>query len=219
MSYRVPLNNWLIGLVIAAVATYEVHAQTIELKSSQLRFLEGTERERFLAAHNAARNAVGVDPVGWSDELGTYAVQSLEQQKDALIEEAKEGWAEGRVALPNHRADAKYGENVAAWAGTKVKPAEFAVELWLREKSAFEKLNENGLYRVGDEEGKAEIDDKGQERPIVVGHYTSIVWRATKKIGAAKFAFELTDGCTSRTYVAIICNCNPPGNRRGEKPY
>jgi len=219
MSYRVPLNAWLIGLVIAAVATYEVHAQTIELKSSQVRFLEGTERERFLAEHNAARNAVGVDPVGWSDELGTYAVQSLEQQKEALIEAAKDGWAERRVALPDHRADAEYGENVAGWAGSKRRPAEFAVELWLSEKASFEKLNTDDLYRVGDEEGKAEIDDEGQERPVVVGHYTAIVWRATKKIGAAKLEFELTDGCNSRTYVAIICNYNPPGNRRGEKPY
>jgi pathogenesis-related protein 1 len=214
-----PLNTCLVWLVMAAILTTGARAQTIELKSARLGVLEGTERERFLAAHNAARKVVGVDPVSWSDELGTYAVQSLEQQKDALIEAAKEGWAEGRVALPKHRDDAEYGENVAGWAGSKGRSAEFAAELWLSERAAFEKLITDDSYRVGDEEGRTEIDDNGRERPVVVGHYTAIVWRATKQIGASKLEFELTDGCTNRTYASIICNYNPPGNRRGEKPY
>jgi hypothetical protein len=195
------------------------HAQTIELTSQRLEALEGAERERFLEAHNAARKSVGVDPVRWSEELAKVAAESLEQQKDALIEAAEVGWEDGRVALPTHRADTRYGENIAGWAGNKDRPGEFAVELWLREKSGFEKLNAVAPYRTGDEQGQTEIDDNGRERPIVVGHYTAVVWRATEQIGAAQLEFALTDGKTTRTYVAIVCHYNPPGNRLGEKPF
>jgi hypothetical protein len=73
---------------------------------------------------------------------------------------------------------------------------------------------------VGDEEGKTEKDALGNERPIIVGHYTAIVWRATTHIGAAKLSFELMDEQgKKRSYEAIVCNYNPPGNRQGEKPY
>ena len=219
MSYRLSLKAGLVFQIVLATLTTGTRAQTIELKSQRLSVLEGAERERFLFAHNAARKAVGVDPVSWSDELAQYAAQSLEPQKDTLIEAAQEGWDQGKVALPHHRADTKYGENVAGWAGSKDRSAEFAVELWLREKAAFEKLNADDSYRVGDEEGKKEVDDDGRERAIVVGHYTAVVWRTTKQVGAAKLEFALTDGNTSRNYVGIICNYNPPGNRRGEKPY
>jgi cell wall-associated NlpC family hydrolase len=211
--------SWLIAcLLMTAVLAPGLWAQSIELKSAQLANLEGKERERFVAAHNTARKAVGVAPVEWSNELAKPAALALEQQKESLIQAAKERWSEGGVALPRHTPDAKYGENIAGWAGSTVRPAEFAVDLWLSEKAAFDKLNVDHSYRTGDEEGKSEIDPQGRERPIVVGHYTAVIWRATKQIGAAQLQFELTDGCTTRSYFAIICNYDPPGNRRGEKP-
>ena len=219
MTFAPPINGCLIWSFLAAVFVSGANAQTIELKSVRISTLTRAEQERFVAAHNAARKAVDVNPVRWSDELSRYARESLEQQKESLIEAAKTGWTERRVVLPNHRADSEYGENVAGWAGTRSHPAERAVALWLTEKAAFERLNVNDSYRVGDEDGKVESDDKGVERPVVVGHYTAIVWRATKEIGAAMLEFELDDGCASRTYVGIICNYNPPGNTRGEKPY
>ena len=218
------INVFPIWLVIAAVNTSGLNAQqiaqTVELRSAHLRVLEGDERERFLAAHNLARRAVEVAPVTWSDDLGKYALESLEQQKEALIGAAQEGWTRRQVALPRHRAGGKYGENVAAWAGSRAKTAEWAVELWLREKAAFDQLNAIAPYRVGDEAGKSELDSTGRERSLVVNHYTAIVWRGTKQIGAAKLDFELVDAQGNvRHYAAIICNYSPPGNRRGEKPY
>ena len=219
MSCRLLFCVCLIGMSILAVTAGEVRAQVIELKSVELRALSGMKQQQFLAAHNAARKAVDLDSVSWSDELSKYALESLEQQQESLIQAAKEGWEEGKAALPDHRADAKYGENLAAWAGSKPRPAELAVQLWLSERAAFAKLNADGSYRVGDEDGQTEVDDSGRERPMVVGHYTAIVWRATKQIGAARLEFQLTDGETKRTYTAIICNYDPPGNRRGEKPF
>jgi hypothetical protein len=219
MAYRHPWTVCVLWPVFAMMLSTASDAQTIELTSQRLKPLGGAERERFLEAHNAARKSVGVDPIRWSDELAKVAAESLEQQRNALIEAAKEGWEEGRVALPTHRADTRYGENVAGWAGGKDRPAEFAVELWLREKASFEKLNAVAPYRTGDEQGQTEVGDSGRERPIAVGHYTAVVWRATEQIGAAQFEFALTDGKTTRTYVAIVCNYNPPGNRLGEKPF
>ena len=209
----------LLGLIVTAAAQ-TAPAQTVELKSVRLGVLEGGERDRFLTAHNAARAVVKVDPVKWSDELAKYALESLAEQKEQLIKEAKEEWSKRQIALPNHRTDPKYGENVAGWAGTRGQSAEWAVAAWLREKAAFEKLNASAPYRVGDEEGKTETDSAGHERPIIVGHYTAIVWRATTHIGAAELEFELADDQgNARTYSAIVSNYDPPGNRQGERPY
>jgi pathogenesis-related protein 1 len=200
------------------------HSQTVsktaELKSQSLSVLTGAERERFLAAHNAARREVGVEAVEWSDELSNDAMESLEEQKEGLVEAAKEGWMKGKAVLPRHRADGSYGENVAGWAGTRPQAAEWAVALWLREKADFEKLNAKAPYRVGDEKDQFEEDAEGNKRPIIVGHYTAIVWRDTKRIGAAKLSFELTDDDGNRrTYVAIVCDYSPAGNRRGERAF
>jgi pathogenesis-related protein 1 len=207
-------------LSLATIAPQASPAQPVTLKSVELRVLEGAERQRFLAAHNKARTEVGVDSVNWSDDLGLYALDSLKQQQDKLIDAAKEGWTTWRIALPAHRADLEFGENIAGWVGKTGASAERAVQMWLREKTAFDKLNANAAYRVGDEEGRSAIDDQGRERPIIVGHYTAIVWRATQQIGAAKLLFELVDDRgETRTYTAVICNYAPPGNRRGEQPY
>jgi Cysteine-rich secretory protein family len=220
MNTCVQSNVCLVGIALGAIVTSAVQGQTVELKSAHLSVLEGAERDRFLAAHNAARKAVEVDPVRWSDEVSKVALDSLEQQKEQLIEAAKEGWDEKQVPLPAHRADTKHGENVAGWVGSGQQPTELAVTYWLREKAAFDKLNKDSDYRVGDEEGQTEVDDNGQERPVIVGHYTAIVWRATRHIGAARLEFTLADERgDARRYVAIICNYSPPGNRHGDKPY
>src|SRR5439155_26764384 len=113
--------------VVATGLTTEAYSPTVELNALDLSVLTGAERERFLAAHNDARRAVGVDPVDWSDELSNDALVSLEQQKEALLDAAKEGWAKGEAVLPRHRADSSYGENVAGWVGTRPQSADRAV--------------------------------------------------------------------------------------------
>jgi pathogenesis-related protein 1 len=191
-----------------------------KLVSARLGTLEGEEQVRFIAAHNAARKAVGVDPLRWSAELAAYARESLEAQKADLIRAAQEGFAERRLALPKHRSESEYGENIAGWMGARSRHAESAVAFWLEEKADFDALNLMGSYRVGDETGKTERDREGRERPVIVGHYTQIVWRTTTHLGAASLEFELVgDRGESRTYAAIICNYDPPGNRQGGKPY
>src|SRR5436305_7354602 len=128
---------WLVVMSLAHVA----RSQTSDVKSSSLATLAGPERERFLEAHNRARREVGVAPVEWSGDLSDQALESLQQQKDALVDAAKEGWDKGRAVIPAHRKDTRFGENVAGWVGGKSQSAELAVELWLREKLALDKLN------------------------------------------------------------------------------
>jgi pathogenesis-related protein 1 len=210
----------LISLLVMGLGASQAEAQTARLESVKLTALKNAEKDRFLAAHNAARKAVGVDPLAWSDELSQVALDTLDKQKDQLIEKAKEGWAEGQIVLPDHRKDDKFGENIAGWAGNKVPGAERAMTWWLSEKAAFDKLNVNGSYKFGDEKGKTEIDAEGNERPVVVGHYTAIVWKDTAHLGAAKLTFQLADDRgTVRTYVAIVCNYDPAGNIDGDKPF
>src|SRR5687767_14441139 len=87
--------GWLIGLIaLGGGASFVVaqEPQSVALKSVELAALKGAERDRFLAAHLAARKAVGVGPLAWSDELSKVALDWLGQEKDRLIEEAKEGW-------------------------------------------------------------------------------------------------------------------------------
>ena len=64
---------------------------------------------------------------------------------------------------------------------------------------------------MGDETVKT--DHKSEQ--IRVGHYTQIVWKDTHKIGAAMFEVTLNGKRTS----VIVCNYDPRGNFRGQKPY
>ena len=209
----------LIGLVILLALWASAAAQEPTLKSVQVAPLKGPERDRFVEAHNTARKAVKVEPLAWSDELSQAAADWLGEEKDRLIEEAKAGWAQRKIVMPEHKDDERYGENIAGWAGTRVPTAERAVTFWLTEKPAFDKLNADGSFKYGDQDGKTETDE-GKERPIIIGHYTALVWRKTTHLGAAKLMFQLADDRgTTRTYVAVFCNYSPPGNIRGEQPY
>ncbi len=209
-----------LGLFVMGLGPSRGEAQTVELQSVELTVLKSAEKDRFLAGHNAARKAVGVDPLAWSDELSQVALDSLVEQQDKMIAKAKAGWAERRIVLPEHRRDGKYGENIAGWAGRKAASAERAVAWWLAEKKEFDKLNADGSYQFGDEKGQTETDAAGKERPVIVGHYTQIVWRTTTHLGAAKLNFQLADDRGNvRTYVAIVCNYDPAGNTDGEEPF
>jgi len=189
------------------------------VSNSNATILQGAERERFVAAHNAARKAVAVDPLTWSDDLAAESLQALQQQRETIIREARDGWAAGRIPLPAHRTDHQYGENIAAWAGSSRQPAEHAVALWLREKPVFNLLNALGSYHVGDELPPIAASDKDPSPPLIVGHYTQLIWRSTHRLGAAQLSFDLADDHATRHYVAIICSYDPPGNRLGEEPY
>ena len=45
----------------------------------------------------------------------------------------------------------------------------------------------------------------------VCGHYTQVVWKTTERVGCAKIECDGMD--------IWVCNFDPPGNWRGQKPY
>jgi pathogenesis-related protein 1 len=48
----------------------------------------------------------------------------------------------------------------------------------------------------------------------ICGHYTQIVWRATRKLGCA------VGVCQNLTYrTSLVCNYGPGGNVGGQRPY
>ncbi len=185
-------------IVLAAVCpTAMLEAQTVSVKQSAF---SPAEKNAFVKAHNEARKAIGVEPLEWSDDVADYAQQWLVQQQARLVE----GATKGQAVLPEHRPGKgewaqKYGENVAAWWGAGISTApDQAVALWLKEKADFDKQTPNA----------------------VIGHYTQIVWKDTRRLGAGRLVIDVRDARgVSRQYVAIVCNYDPPGNFPGQRPY
>lgn len=134
--------------------------------------------------HNKVRKEVDVPALEWSAELSAYA-QRWAEHLDSL----------GCVLQHRPRSGAwtqLYGENLF-WGGGAFKATD-ACRSWYSEKKDF-----NGPVFTGQEKE-------------VVGHYTQMVWRDTKKIGIG--VVKCKDGG-----VIIVANYDPPGNYRGEAAY
>jgi hypothetical protein len=179
------------------------------------------EQAAFLKAHNDARAEEGLAPLAWSNELGEFAQAWLFN----LDAEYRKAILSGKSPTLQHRPPdgefaQKFGENIAYRAGTGAdlpEDSNWAVEGWLEEKAAFDRLNADHTYKVGDEDG--EVDDDG--RPIVVGHYTQLMWKDHTTCGAARLWIRHTDERgTVTTHVIIVCNYGPRGgNVLGESPF
>lgn len=116
--------------------------------------------ERVLAAHNAQRLLLGLEPLRWSPALS----QSAQRWADTLA-------ASGRFEhAPENRA-APEGENL--WAGSRgFYSPEARVDAWIREKRFFRP----GIFPDNSITGRVED----------VGHYTQVIWRATSEVGCAQ---------------------------------
>lgn len=53
----------------------------------------------------------------------------------------------------------------------------------------------------------------------VCGHYTQLVWRASTKIGCGVARCSSNSPFGGGAWVLTVCNYDPAGNWRGEKPY
>lgn len=120
--------------------------------------------------------------------------QRVTWSKD-LAQYAQE-WAD-RIAETGkfeHRPEGKYGENLAAGQAERYGARE-AAATWLKEKEAY---------------------DAGQRELEKVSHYTQMVWSRTTRIGAGKAVIKAGP---MKGWTVVVCNYDPPGNVRGEKPY
>ncbi|XP_045698563.1 peptidase inhibitor 16 isoform X1 [Phyllostomus hastatus] len=57
--------------------------------------------------------------------------------------------------------------------------------------------------------------DPGQ----MCGHYTQVVWAKTEKIGCGSHFCEKLQGVEETNIHLLVCNYEPPGNVKGQRPY
>lgn len=110
---------------------------------------------------------------------------------DQLARYAQE-WANHLAATNSfvHRPGGRYGENLYAISGARVTPRD-VVGLWASEAASY--------------------DIASNTCSGMCGHYTQLVWRATRRVGCAVAG----DG-----YREVwVCNYDPPGNYIGYRPY
>ena len=110
---------------------------------------------------------------------------------DRLAKHAQE-WADNLLARGEfgHRPKLTYGENLYEIRGAAATPAR-VVGAWAAESKYYD-------YRSNTCQG-------------VCGHYTQIIWRASKRMGCAAARSGKTE--------IWVCNYDPPGNWRGRRPY
>jgi pathogenesis-related protein 1 len=195
-------------------------------------YLSPSEQQAFLKVHNDARAAVGVEPLRWSNDLSSYALSWIKTNSDAYSNAVVKSNADPTVEHRPSTGEFKriYGENLAFWAYSPLRtplgiwPADAAdrarywndlasetyatsaADQWLAEKGAFDKANAKNDHLAGN------------PTEATIGHYTQMVWRNTKEVGAAKWLIKSTgDGGWCR--VIVFANYSPPGNMLGQKPF
>jgi hypothetical protein len=146
-------------------------------------------------AHNQVRAGVATSdplpPLEWDPALAATAAAWVAMCRDQ----------QGPMGLIDHNPNASMGhpyyvgENVYGTSGA-VRPdtAQQAVTSWASESTSYNYANNtcNG----------------------VCGHYTQIVWRASRKLGCA------IGDCPGLTYrTSLVCNYGPGGNVNGQRPY
>lgn len=154
--------------------------------------LEGT-----VAAHNAARAAVGVGPLRWEPALAAIAEAWVRQCRDRAPPPPDQP-----DGLVDHNPDrsAGYpsyvGENIYGSTGPTTGAA--AVASWLREQSYYHH----------------DSNSCDAPPPRSCGHYTQVVWRATTAVGCALYR------CPGLTYAyTVVCDYGPGGNLNEQSPY
>lgn len=171
------------------------------LLGTAMMFSTGHAQERghmigMTEAHNAVRSQVGINGLAWSDELAGHA----QQWADYLA-------TENNCSMKHRPRTGKfagiYGENLY-WASPlhrdsgknerqEIQPAA-VVATWKKEKTGYDYRNNTCMA------GKS------------CGHYTQILWKNSTRLGCG-MAF-----CPDNSQI-WVCNYDPPGNFKGERPY
>lgn len=97
-----------------------------------------------------------------------------------------------------------YGENLAGAVGRALSGPE-ATALWLEEEACYNYAADS--CHPEDCAGAA------------CGHYTQVVWRATRRIGCAENHCQSGFPGGSGAWHYVVCNYDPPGNIIGQRPY
>lgn len=141
-------------------------------------------------AHNHYRDQVGVAGLSWSSRLADYAQE----------------WADTLAAdgcQMRHRTNHLYGENLywqsaIMWSDGRrelaVVTPEEVVDSWASEMKDYDAISNQCMAGA------------------VCGHYTQVVWRATREVGCAM------SPCPDHGQI-WVCNYHPHGNIVGQRPH
>ena len=139
-----------------------------------------------LSEHNAWRSVVGVPPLTWSPELEKKA----EKWAKELAEECE------LVHSSGDEGENLYKSGPLAWSDGRT-------EKWVFTPQQI----------VADWGGESDRYNYQDNTCIgVCGHYTQVIWRATKEVGCA--AAE----CKNKAEITV-CKYFPAGNHNGLRPY
>ena len=154
---------------------------------------QGVDAQAIVAAHNRWRAQVGVGALSHSPELAASAQAWADTLKQT-----------NRCRMRHSDPQGRYGENLF-WASAVVwsdgrrelsrVPPELPVDRWGGEKRDYD----HGSNRC--QPGK------------VCGHYTQLVWQASKQVGCAKAV------CDDSQEQVWVCHYQPAGNVVGLRPY
>ncbi len=152
--------------------------------------LNDTQQAEMVTAHNTWRAKVGVPAVTWSSKLADVA----------------QSWADNlksQGCKMQHSTGTGYGENLYWASPLKYSDGRVAAQTIPPTKAVDSWGNEIKDYTY---------DSNTCATGKVCGHYTQVVWKTSTEIGCGMAVC----GDFSQVWV---CNYNPLGNYRGQKPY
>lgn len=172
--------------LMASLVLYFVNAEAQSIPANTGSNFKATDAKIFLDHHNKVRAEVGVGKLTWSGSLSNYAQSWANQlaDKKCKMKHSECTDESGRVL----------GENIFWGSSSEFYGTIDASKSWYEEKAYY-----NG-ERIGESRGKP------------VGHYTQMVWRETREVGAG-VAY-----CPSGAII-VVASYYPAGNMVGAVPY
>jgi hypothetical protein len=140
---------------------------------------------RVLALHNVERAAAGLAPLVWDSQLG---VEAARYAVTLAIS--------NRFEHSSRASRSNTGENL--WMGTR---GAFALDAMMYSWTSEKRLFKAGVFPAISRSGNWHA----------VGHYTQMVWPATRRVGCAL--------ATSATRDYLVCRYDPAGNVHGNPLY
>lgn len=157
---------------------------------------ENSSLQGMTEAHNRVRRGLGLQEMKWSADLAATAQEWADylagQNGCKIMHRPDKG---------KHAGD--YGENIF-WAS--------AVQV-TGERCAVQVVSPAGVVEAwASESHNYDYGKNSCREGSVCGHYTQIVWSATRYLGCGMAV------CADKGQI-WVCNYDPPGNYRGQKPY
>ena len=172
--------------LMALLVFYFINAKAQSIPVNTGSNFKASDAKIFLDHHNKVRAEVGVGKLNWSSELSNYAQSWANElaDKKCKMKHSKCVDANGRIL----------GENIFWGSSSAVYGTLDASKSWYEEKAYY-----NGKP-IGENRGK------------MIGHYTQMVWKSTREVGAG-VAY-----CPSGAII-VVASYHPAGNIVGSVPY